>query len=312
MGVKLNRREFVKSGMAASFAAAASPTVLVPSAVKPVVISDLTGIRFKNGGPMCCVEKAFDLLTRGEPVIDAVIAGVNIPENDPEENGVGYGGTPNAEGVVQLDSCCMDGPTKRAGGVAALEGVRTPSLVAKAVMETTDHHLLVGKGAQDFARHMGFDHRRRPQYGEVAPALARVEAPCRPPSTISTPKSASQEGYRAGLSMVADGLLSEAHFYGTINCDAINSKGEICGRDDDERPLVQDSRVARAIRPSSGPGSTSTATWAPRARRGAARPISTISARSSSSRRCGGEPTRRTRGWRRCGGSRRTRSKRGS
>src|SRR5207247_10573688 len=67
-----------------------------------------------------------------------------------------YGGLPNAEGVVQLDSCCMHGPKKRAGGVAALEGVRTPSLVARAVMEQTDHHLIVGKGAQDFARHMGF------------------------------------------------------------------------------------------------------------------------------------------------------------
>ena len=89
-------------------------------------------------------------------MLDALIAGVNILELDPEETGVGYGGLPNADGVVQLDSCCMHGPTKRAGGVAALEGVRTPSLVAKAVLEKTDHHLLVGKGAQDFARDMGF------------------------------------------------------------------------------------------------------------------------------------------------------------
>ena len=79
-----------------------------------------------------------------------------IPELDPEESGIGYGGLPNAEGVVQLDSCCMHGPKKWAGGVAALEGVRTPSLVAKAVMEHTDHHLLVGKGAQEFARSLGF------------------------------------------------------------------------------------------------------------------------------------------------------------
>ncbi|NIW35601.1 MAG: asparaginase, partial [Gemmatimonadetes bacterium] len=63
----------------------------------------------------------------------------------------------NADGVVQLDACCMHGPRKWAGGVAALEGVRTPSLVAKAVAELTDHHLLVGKGAQDFARALGFE-----------------------------------------------------------------------------------------------------------------------------------------------------------
>src|SRR5207247_9595612 len=86
----------------------------------------------------------------------ALIAGVNIVELDPTDSSVGYGGLPNADGVVQLDSCCMHGPKKWAGGVASLEGVRTPSLVAKAVMEKTDHHLLVGKGAQDFARVMGF------------------------------------------------------------------------------------------------------------------------------------------------------------
>src|SRR4029079_11987247 len=63
---------------------------------------------------------------------------------------------PDAEGVAQVDSCCMPGPQRGAGGVAALEGVRTPSLVAKAVMDQTDHHLLVGAGAQTFARNMGF------------------------------------------------------------------------------------------------------------------------------------------------------------
>ena len=92
---------------------------------------------------------------RASDVLDALIAGVNIVELDPEDDSVGYGGLPNAEGVVQLDSCCMHGPKKRAGGVAALEGVRTPSLVARAVMEQTDHHLIVGKGAQEFARRSG-------------------------------------------------------------------------------------------------------------------------------------------------------------
>ncbi|RPJ58636.1 MAG: hypothetical protein EHM24_28560, partial [Acidobacteria bacterium] len=124
-------------------------------AVKAVVISDRSGIQFKNGGPVCAVEKAFQMITAGSDVLDAIVAGINIPELDPAETGIGYGGLGNADGVVQLDSCCMHGPKKRAGGVAALEGVRTPSLVAKAVMEHTDHHLLVGKGAQDFARMLG-------------------------------------------------------------------------------------------------------------------------------------------------------------
>src|SRR5262252_1352774 len=82
-----------------------------------------------------CVETAFSMITGGSDVLDALVAGVNIVELDPLDDSVGYGGLPNAEGVVQLDSCCMHGPRKRAGGVAALEGVRTPSNVALSVMD---------------------------------------------------------------------------------------------------------------------------------------------------------------------------------
>jgi len=101
---------------------------------------------------------------------------VNIPELDPEETGIGYGGLPNADGVVQLDSCCMHGPTRRAGAVAAIEGIRTPSLVAKAVLEQTDHHLLCGKGAQDFARNLGFPIEVDLNTAKIPRAVARVEA----------------------------------------------------------------------------------------------------------------------------------------
>src|ERR1700675_3300819 len=159
----MKRREFVIGSAAVGLSLAApktpaakGPVMLIPSAVKPLVISSANGNRFKNGGEMTAVQKAFTMITQGADVLDAVIAGVNIVELDPLDDSVGYGGLPNADGVVQLDACCMHGPKKRAGGVAALEGVRTPSLVAKAVMENTDHHLLVGKGAQEFARNMGF------------------------------------------------------------------------------------------------------------------------------------------------------------
>src|SRR6266850_26588 len=158
----MSRRDFVTTGATAGLMAGAAPLfgrgpeVMAPKSVKPVVISSSNGHKYKNGGPRTSVEEAFARITRGEDVLDAVIAGVNICELDPEDDSVGYGGLPNAEGVVQLDASCMHGPKRRAGAVAALEGVRTPSLVAKAVMEQTDHHLLVGKGAQDFARSMGF------------------------------------------------------------------------------------------------------------------------------------------------------------
>src|ERR1700687_2616013 len=163
MNRKLNRREFIRATAAAAGAAAApsavfaqAPAIITPGTVKPAVISAANGNRYRNGGPQTAVEKAFSMIAAGADVLDAVIAGVNIVELDPEDTSVGYGGLPNADGVVQLDASVMHGPLKRAGAVACIEGVRTPSLVAKKVMDETDHHLLVGKDAQRFARNMGF------------------------------------------------------------------------------------------------------------------------------------------------------------
>src|SRR3982074_3217324 len=161
----MNRRRFVYSSAAVGLTAAVTPRALFAQApttmnsksIKPVVIAPANGNKFKNGGDMTCVQKAFTMMTQGgADVLDALIAGVNIVELDPLDDSVGYGGLPNAEGVVQLDSSCLHGPRKRAGAVASIEGVRTPSLVARAVMDYTDHHLIVGRGAQEFARNMGF------------------------------------------------------------------------------------------------------------------------------------------------------------
>src|SRR5215204_3421397 len=163
MTKRIKRRDFIRTSAATGLTLAATkasvlqfPNIMVQSPVKPIVVSSANGNVFKNGGTMTAVHKAFTMITQGADVLDAVIAGVNIVELDPLDDSVGYGGLPNAEGVVQLDSSCMHGPKKRAGAVGALEGVRTPSLVAQAVMENTDHHLIVGKGAQEFARNMGF------------------------------------------------------------------------------------------------------------------------------------------------------------
>lgn len=196
--------------------------------VAPVVIASGNGHRFRNGGRLTCVETAFEAMARGGDVLDAVIAGVNIVELDPEDTSVGYGGLPNADGVVQLDSCCMHGPLRRAGGVAALEGVRTPSKVARAVLQETDHHLLVGAGAQQFARQLGFaieddlnTSRSRQLWLEWKRRLD--------PAHYLDPAARAQAGLRAGRSMVRDGLIDPEHFYGTINCSGINAAGDICG-----------------------------------------------------------------------------------
>jgi N4-(beta-N-acetylglucosaminyl)-L-asparaginase len=234
MAKRVNRREFVLSGAAAVVAAsvrpagAQAPTMMVKKTVKPVVIASNNGNVYKNGGDVTGVAKAFSLMIAGSDVLDALIAGVNLCELDPTDTSVGFGGLPNADGVVQLDSSCMHGPKKRAGAVACLEGVRTPSLVAKAVMESTDHHLLVGKGAQDFARNMGF-----PVEADLNTERSRklwLEWKRRAdPEHYLDPIKRSAAYYEAGLQMVKEGLIEFDHFWGTINCDGISPKGEICG-----------------------------------------------------------------------------------
>ncbi len=230
----ISRRQFMGTGVALGAARGrpsgyplSSPELWIPQTVRPVVISDISGFVPRNGGTVCCVEKAFSMISGGSDVLEALVAGVNIPELDPEETGIGYGGLPNEDGVVQLDSCCMHGPLRRAGAVAALEGVRTPSLVAKAVLENTDHHLLVGRGARDFARRLGFDveadlttEKSRKLWLEWK---RRVD-----PEHYPKAEGRRRRGLQAALDMVREGLIPEGSFWGTISCSGISPKGEIC------------------------------------------------------------------------------------
>lgn len=155
----LTRRDFLATGTAAAAglalgadSAAAEPFVpgraIGGVAPLPVVMGSANGIRG--------VKRAWDQIVGGADTLDAIIAGVNIQELDPDDQSVGLGGLPNEEGVVQLDASCMHGPTKRAGAVGCIEDIATPSLVAKAVMDYTDHIMLVGADARRFAISMGF------------------------------------------------------------------------------------------------------------------------------------------------------------
>ena len=98
------------------------------------------------------MRQAWEILNGGGTALDAVERGANVIEVDPEDTGVGYGGLPNENGVVQLDASIMDGKTYNAGSVASLENIKTPASVARLVMERTDHIMLVGVGALEFAR----------------------------------------------------------------------------------------------------------------------------------------------------------------
>lgn len=117
----------------------------------PLIITDHTNNTGKNA-----IKAGWEILAKGGTALDAVEKSTNIVEIDPQDASVGYGGLPNEDGVVQLDSSIMDGKTYNAGAVACLENIKTPSSVARIVMERTDHILLVGKGALEFAKKWGF------------------------------------------------------------------------------------------------------------------------------------------------------------
>ena len=236
MSPKVNRRDFMATTAAASLAAAtrpltaySGPSVIVQGSVKPLVISSANGHQFKNGGAKTCVETAFEMIVKGDDVLDAVIAGVNIVELDPKDDSVGYGGLPNAEGVVQLDSCCMHGPKKKAGGVGASENVKTPSLVAKAVMEHTDHHLIVGKDVTTFARNLGFEIVADLNTPNSREKWLKWKQATDPLHYIKDKDEREAAIAQVTRDMVKAGLINENHLHGTINCDGINATGDICG-----------------------------------------------------------------------------------
>jgi N4-(beta-N-acetylglucosaminyl)-L-asparaginase len=277
----MDRRHFVRA-TAAGMAAAATPSAIdaatPPDAgtrlgapavhlrrARPLCVSDVSSIRYRNGGPESAIERAFRGITEGEDVLDALVAGVNIPELDPAERGIGYGGLPNADGVVQLDSCLMHGPRRWAGGVAGIEGVRTPSRVAKAVAELTDHHLIVGTGAREFARSLGFEieddlntpesralwleWRRRVDPSHWLDPEERLSGQGRmgedtDPDNIGRRRGGGfvpdpeqqarlrrfhEAGLAAGLSMVDDGLIDPDSFWGTTSLEGLSAAGDICG-----------------------------------------------------------------------------------
>ncbi|MGA8541867.1 MAG: N(4)-(beta-N-acetylglucosaminyl)-L-asparaginase [Terriglobales bacterium] len=205
------------------------------------------------------LDDAFAFLEGGGDTLDAALRVVKGPEDDPNDDSVGLGGLPNEEGVVELDACCMHGPTRRAGSVGGVRNIKSVSLVSKAVMEHTGHVMLVGEGAERFAVAVGFPRenllteRSRKiwllwkEYHSTddwwGPGLADPNWKAPAPTSLpqAEPHSEIWEERIQRLAESAARLGIEPEFRmaavrrvlspptGTIHCSALNNKGEISG-----------------------------------------------------------------------------------
>ena len=227
MSRKVSRRSLLSSAAALAAAsqlskrAVAAEPDLAGKGGPPVAVSSSNGLR--------TVELAVRRMKEGKDPLDAAIEGVGIVEDDPDDMTVGYGGVPNEEGVVQLDACAFHGPTARAGAVASLEGCKNPVKVAKLVMETTDHVLLVGPGARRFADVNGFarenllTERARKVWLYWKQNLSPLDKWLEPELKDVDPD------VKWFMDKYGKSEFREPTIRGTIHCSAVDGKGDLAG-----------------------------------------------------------------------------------
>ncbi len=222
----ISRRSFVNRTMAAGagammFNPLAGIGVRPQGAlVRPLIITSHTNQTGRNA-----MEAGWAILKDGGSAVDAVEKAANIIEVDPEDTSVGYGGLPNEHGVVQLDASFMDGKTYSAGAVACLENIKTPASVARLVMERTDHVLIVGPGALQFAKAWGF--KEEDLLTDKARRIwLRWKEEMSPNDDWGAPehlqKLMKKESYWQDFPDIE-------HHYGTTNVLAIDSRGDLAG-----------------------------------------------------------------------------------
>ena len=221
---KLTRRRFFH-GLAAAgiIAGRRGPAVTAMQSLKkdfsafPVLASSHSNETGKRA-----VQEAWKILESGGSALDSVEVASNIVEADPDDRSVGYGGFPNAEGIVQLDAYVMDGATYNAGSVACLENIMTPSSVARKVMEKTDHVMLAGEGALNFARQWGFKKedlmtpKTRSAWLKWKADQSKTDIWGPPAHLRNTEEDEARMPF-------------EAPVHGTVNMLAIDSKGHVAG-----------------------------------------------------------------------------------
>jgi N4-(beta-N-acetylglucosaminyl)-L-asparaginase len=251
-----SRRDFVKTSVLGAVAAGVGARAQTQdadskpasSSKPPIIICANNGFNYLDAG--------FAILKSGGDTLDAALRVVKGPEDDPNDTSVGLGGIPNEEGVVELDACCMHGPTRRAGSVGAVRNIQNVSLVSKAVMDHTGHVMLVGEGAERFAVALGFprenlltDHSRKvwllwKEYHSTddwwGPGLAdpHWQPPQiddgKPQSELLQERFRRLEEHAADLGIAPELRRTAVHQVlfpptGTIHCSALNEKEEISG-----------------------------------------------------------------------------------
>lgn len=221
MDIKMNRRDFLMTSTLAGVGITLShnfPEEILAQTkgignIRPVCISSANGLQ--------ATSKAMEMILNGSDALDAIIAGVNIVEDDPNDNSVGNGGLPNEDGDVELDASVMHGPTGRGGAIASLRNIKNPSKVARLVMERTDHVLLMGKGALRFAKLHGFKEENllteesRKAWLRWKENLSNTDD-WLPPHDLETKD-------------IGEGIKSAVRNSGTINCNALDLKGNVSG-----------------------------------------------------------------------------------
>src|SRR6202158_1879573 len=192
---------------------------------RPLIISSANGLH--------ALDKGMDILKRGGDTLDAVIAAVTIVEDDPNDDSVGYGGLPNEEGEVELDASVIHGPTHRAGSVASVRRIKNVSRLAKTVMEKTNHVMIVGDGARRFAVAEGFE-----EMNLLTEHSRKIWLAWKAKTSFNWRPGIDSPEWKEHLNALFDGDAEKiayaeirvAHpITGTINCLAVNDKGEVSG-----------------------------------------------------------------------------------
>jgi N4-(beta-N-acetylglucosaminyl)-L-asparaginase len=253
--MKFTRRDFLATAAAASASLALDlsaqtapdykPPAPAPKPKSPIIICAHNGYAY--------IDRGYKVLSDGGDTLDAVMAVITGPENDPNDDSVGLGGLPNEECVVELDACCMHGPTRMAGSVAGVHDIKNVSLLAKTVMEHTGHVMLVGEGASHFGNLMGFPkenlltERSRKTWqlwretmssddwwgpGLASPNFKFPDTGG--DNTELTPLIEKMEKMAAKIGIAPEFRMAAIECVlkpptGTINCSALNTQGEMSG-----------------------------------------------------------------------------------